>query len=518
MTTNHARHIKVEDWGRMDYETSMRRQAEIVTRRANDDNEPDRLVIVEHPPTVTIGKTGGAADLCLDRQALEARGVCVVESNRGGMATYHAPGQLVVYPIIKLVERDLHQYVNLLLQTAAEVLRGYGLDPKRDSDQPGLWVGGSKIASMGVAAHKWVVSHGVAINANNEIDGFSLIVPCGRPGQAVTSISKELGRSINLPRLKARFIEQFCATFGFQRHKLTPGGKPEWLKKSYQGCGAIEDMESRLNRLHLATVCQSAHCPNLGECFNRGTATFMIMGERCTRNCRFCAVPHGPKEGLDPDEPRHLAEAAAELNLRHVVVTSVTRDDLPDGGAAHFAAVIAKLREKLPRTSVEVLVPDFQGSSEALETVCQARPDVFNHNVETVPRLYKAVRPQANYRQSLGVLSFAAGWGLTAKSGIMLGLGERDVEIRQVLADLLDAGCTYLTLGQYLAPSAKHAPVEKFVTPEEFDAWGEEARRMGFTEVASGPLVRSSYMADRMHRPGQPLHGDAAHGPQTLHC
>ena len=512
-----TRHIKVEDWGRMDYETALRRQAELVARRI-EDAEPDRLVIVEHPPTVTIGKTGGPADLCLDRQALESRGISVVESNRGGMATFHAPGQLVVYPIIKLIERDLHLYVDMLLEATAEVLRGYGLEPKRDAGQPGLWVNGSKIASLGVAAQKWVVSHGLALNVSNEIDGFSLIVPCGRPGQAVTSMSRELGREPRLAEVKQRFIKQFCNTFGFQRHKLTPGGKPPWLKKTYQGSAAIEDMEKRLSRLHLATVCQSAHCPNLGECFNRGTATFMIMGERCTRNCRFCAVPHGPKQGLDPDEPKHLAQAAAELDLRHVVVTSVTRDDLPDGGAAHFAAVIDALRDKLPQTSVEVLVPDFQGSSEALETVCLARPDVFNHNVETVPRLYKAVRPQADYRQSLDVLSFAAQWGLTAKSGIMLGLGERDEEIRQVLADLLNAGCSYLTLGQYLAPSDKHAPVERFVTPEEFDAWGDEARRMGFAEVASGPLVRSSYLADRMHRPGRPLHGRAGHDPETLHC
>lgn len=501
----------------MDYLTSMRRQAELAASRAAD-KEPDRLVMVEHPPTVTIGKTGGPADLCLDRQALESQGVNVVESNRGGMATYHAPGQLVVYPIIKLVERDLHQYVNMLLKTTAEVLGSYGLKPERDSDQPGLWVGESKIASLGVAANKWVVSHGVAVNVNNEIDGFSLIVPCGRPGQAVTSMSLELGREVNLAEVKARFIERFCDTFGFERQKLTPGGKPSWLKKTYQGYGAIEDMEKRLDRLHLATVCQSAHCPNLGECFNRGTATFMIMGERCTRNCHFCAVPHGPKQGLDPAEPRNLAEAAAELGLRHVVVTSVTRDDLPDGGAAHFAAVIAALRGRMPETSVEVLVPDFQGSSEALETVCKAHPDVFNHNIETVPRLYKAVRPQANYRQSLEVLSFAAGWGLTAKSGIMLGLGEREDEIRQVLVDLLGAGCSYLTIGQYLAPSPKHAPVDRYVTPEEFDAWGGEARKMGFAEVASGPLVRSSYLADRMHRPGQPLHEKADHGQKTLHC
>lgn len=253
-----------------------------------------------------------------------------------------------------------------------------------------------------------------------------------------------------------------------------------------------------LEGLGLDTVCLSAACPNLGECFARRTATFLILGPVCTRNCRFCAVPKGTPRPVDPGEPRRVALAAAELQLRHVVITSVTRDDLPDGGAGQFAATVTAVREALPEATVEVLTPDFRGRPAALEKVMAAGPRVFNHNVETVPRLYPAARPQADYRRSLEVLRRAKEMrpGILTKSGLMVGLGEREEEVLAVLADLRSAGCDAVTIGQYLRPSKAHLPVREYLTPETFARYRARAREMGFRYVASGPLVRSSYLAE----------------------
>jgi len=276
---------------------------------------------------------------------------------------------------------------------------------------------------------------------------------------------------------------------------------PPWLRKRLPREGADRPVRDVLRALRLNTVCQSAHCPNQCECFAEGTATFMILGSVCTRACRFCAVGSGVPAAVEPDEPRRVARAAAALGLRHVVVTSVTRDDLPDGGSAHFAATIEALRDACDAT-VEVLTPDFQGRESDIRRVIAARPDVFNHNVETVPRLYPVVRPQAVYRRSLDLLRLVAseGGGMAAKSGLMLGLGETRDEVLAVLRDLRDAGCRALTLGQYLRPSPAHLAVERFVPPEEFDTYRQEAQALGFEGVAAGPFVRSSYHAEAMAR------------------
>jgi lipoic acid synthetase len=254
--------------------------------------------------------------------------------------------------------------------------------------------------------------------------------------------------------------------------------------------------------LKLNTVCESALCPNLGECFARRTATFMILGKVCTRNCRFCAVEGGQPELLDPEEPRRVAEAATRLGLKHVVVTSVTRDDLPDGGAGQFAATIQALREKLPYAIIEVLTPDFQGERKAIASVVEAQPHIFNHNVETVPRLYPRVRPEADYRRSLEVLRTVKELApsIYTKSGLMVGLGETREEVEQVMADLREINCDILTIGQYLRPSPQHLEVKEFIPPEVFDYYAEAGRKMGFLYVASAPFVRSSYNAAEFSR------------------
>ncbi len=277
--------------------------------------------------------------------------------------------------------------------------------------------------------------------------------------------------------------------------------KPHWLRRKLPSGPQYEQVRALIRDGRLNTVCQAAACPNQFECFASHTATFLIMGDRCTRNCRFCNISEGPQAPLDAGEPERVARAAAEMGLRYVVVTSVTRDDLPDGGAAHFAATITALREKIQGVKVEVLIPDLLGNADALATVITAGPDVLNHNVETVPRLYATVRPQADYQRSLTLLKRVAHYpaGIPAKSGLMLGLGETRAEVEATLADIHATGCRILTLGQYLQPTKDHLPVDRYVPPEEFDELGALARELGFAQVASGPFVRSSYHASEVY-------------------
>lgn len=272
---------------------------------------------------------------------------------------------------------------------------------------------------------------------------------------------------------------------------------PPWLKKRVPRGEELAPVLDVLRELRLATVCQEAHCPNLGECFARGIATFMILGDTCTRACTFCAVRKGLPVPVDPDEPERVAEAVKRMRLHHVVVTSVTRDDLPDGGSEHFARTVRAVHDRC-RATVEVLTPDFGGRREDVDRVAASRPEVYNHNVETVPRLYPDVRPQADYGRSLALLCRVAELGIVGKSGLMLGLGEREEEVRKVLADLREVGCRAVTLGQYLRPSPRHHPVVEFVPPEKFDWLRDLALEMGFDGVAGGPFVRSSYGAGRM--------------------
>ena len=279
-----------------------------------------------------------------------------------------------------------------------------------------------------------------------------------------------------------------------------PGAKPEWLKKRLPRAGAMRQMESLLRARELHTVCESAKCPNKGECFERGTATFLIMGGTCTRDCRFCSVSSGRPDLLDAGEPERVADAAATMGLRHVVITSVTRDDLTDGGAAHFAATIAAVRGRLPMATIEVLTPDLLGDTGALDVLLAAVPHVFNHNLETVPRLYAQVRPQADYRRSLEVLEYAAGHGSSVvKTGLMVGLGENGDEVREVLDDARRVGVAVVTIGQYLRPSKEHLPVVEYVAPAVFDGYREYGESRGLT-LEAAPFVRSSYLAEEGFR------------------
>ncbi len=281
---------------------------------------------------------------------------------------------------------------------------------------------------------------------------------------------------------------------------VQPGRLPPWLRRCVLNTGENRQVKQVLKEQGLNTICESGRCPNKGECWASGTATFMLMGAICTRTCRFCAVNKGFPEPLDESEPHRIVEAARKMGLRHVVLTSVNRDELKDQGAGHFARTITSLKEAVAGITVEVLTPDFQGRRDCLETVLAAEPDVFNHNVETVPRLYKQVRPGSKYDRSLKVLSISKELApeICTKSGLMLGLGESAAEVRVVMQDLRLAGCDFLTLGQYLQPTRNNLAVQKYLTPEEFEELGASGREMGFKMVHAGPLVRSSYHAGKL--------------------
>lgn len=276
---------------------------------------------------------------------------------------------------------------------------------------------------------------------------------------------------------------------------------PPWIRNRLPALSELASIQGATYAKGLATVCREARCPNQGQCAENRTATFLILGDCCTRTCTFCAVRHGQPLPLCEDEPERVAESVAALGLRHAVITSVTRDDLLDGGAQVFASTIEAIRQVSPGTTVEVLIPDFRGERDALATVAAARPEVFNHNVETVPRLYRSVRPHAEYRRSLAVLRFAREHpSMIVKSGIMVGVGESDDELRELFTDLANSGCQVLTIGQYLRPTSQHHPVHRYVAPEEFDRLKEEALAAGLEKVVAGPLVRSSYRAATVYR------------------
>jgi lipoic acid synthetase len=286
----------------------------------------------------------------------------------------------------------------------------------------------------------------------------------------------------------------------FEKERLPLGKRPDWLKVKLPVGDNYNDIRDLMRRQKLNTVCEEARCPNIAECWNHRTATFMILGDICTRSCGFCNVKLGMPTELDLDEPRRVVESISEMNLRHAVITSVNRDELQDGGASIFKEVVRLSKEKNPDCTIEILIPDFKGEEHAFKMIMQAPPDILNHNLETVKRLYHAVRPQAKYQRSLELIRWFKNKGLKTKSGIMVGIGEETSEVLVLMNDLVEHGCDILTIGQYLQPTKQHLPVDRFVTPEEFDMYKDEGLNLGFKIVESSPLVRSSYHADEHAR------------------
>ncbi len=516
-------------------EYSQIHQLQLNTVEAIHSGQLDRdiVFVLEHHPVYTIGRNGNREHLLAVGTERAADRIPVVRIERGGEITFHGPGQLVGYPIIDLKSAGLSvkAYVAKLEEVMLCTADDFGVIAHRRAVNPGVWVGRKKLGSVGVAVRRGVSFHGFAININIDLTPFLRINPCGMAGIEMTSLEKELGHPVSLTIARQRIWyhlgkQLYCdwnrasltdlalvdppleiQSSGKPDNRKTSQpknrkiGKPRWLRQRLPSGPQHERIRNLIHDKGLRTVCQQARCPNQFECFSEQTATFLILGDRCTRNCGFCNVAHGPHQPPDPDEPGKVALAAKQMKLGYVVITSVTRDDLSDGGAEHFAKTIHAVRNAIDRVQIEVLIPDFQGNETSLHTVLTAQPDVLNHNIETVARLYPLVRPQADYDQSLALLKRVSNHELKipAKSGLMLGLGETEAEIKQCLKDILTTGCKILTLGQYLQPSRKHLPVSRYISPESFDTWKQTAIQMGFVKVASGPFVRSSYHAKDLY-------------------
>ena len=486
-------------------------EALAVQRAIHGRSEDNYLLLLEHPHTYTLGKRADPAHVLGSAASVGAE---LVVTDRGGDVTYHGPGQLVGYPIGELAVspagmRDVVAHVRRIEAALIVALAEFDIVGVRVDGRSGVWIGNEKIAAIGVRVARGRTMHGFALNVDCDLAMFGHIVPCGITDAGVTSMAKCLGTAPEMSTVVdavtrawadvSRTLTVEYAAVSNERvavpDGVSPGRRPAWMKVTADLGPEYRKLKTLVHEQALHTVCEEAGCPNIFECWSQRTATFMILGDRCTRACGFCLVDTRKPFPIDVEEPGRVASAVATLGLVHAVITSVARDDVPDGGAAGFAATIRAVRDRNPHTTIEVLIPDCKGDAEALAVIFEARPDILNHNLETVARLQRLARPSAGYARSLAVLARAKDAGLVAKSGVILGMGETTAEVRAALADLRAVGVDILTLGQYLQPSADHLPVARWVTPQEFDELGEFARSLGFAHVESGPLVRSSYHA-----------------------
>lgn len=488
--------------GLVPYRYAAELQSELVALRQQG-AIPDTILLLEHDPVVSLGTRGNVDNLLFSAEQLTQKGIDLCHSDRGGDVTYHAPGQLVIYPILDLNQhgKDLHSYVRNLEEVGIRTAASFNVEAQRSAGNPGVWVGPFKLASIGMASRRWITWHGMAINVNNPLDGFNVINPCGFDSNRMASLTTLSGNGVLvadvLPVIKQHLADVFGLELKTSALPATGVTRPPWVKSKVGQADLIQDTGRLLDDLRLHTVCKEANCPNSGECFSRGVATVLIMGPNCTRRCRFCGVSKKGPLPLDADEPRRVAEAVQRLGLKHVVITSVTRDDLADGGAEHFAVTVRVVRQAAPETTIELLVPDFGGDLAAVDVVLAAKPDVFSHNLETVPRLYPQIRPGSDYRRSLKILAYAAekSPAVVTKSGIMVGVGEQPEEVAALLRELAATGCSSFTLGQYLNPQQDAAVIREYIPMPMYDHYHALAERAGFKSITVGPLVRSSYEA-----------------------
>jgi len=502
-----------------DFSRTLEAQENLLSAKSADESLPDYLVLVEHKEVYTSGR-GAPQQESLTSELRSSTGEPIpwVEIGRGGKATFHGPGQLVAYPIFDLNRhgRDVHIFLRKLETAGIRCLESFGLKAETRPGLTGIWLHDQnnawrKIVSIGIGVRRWTTFHGLALNVRTDLKYFRAISPCDQDGNVMTSLEELLtasgARVPEMEEVKQRLVESICFEFDLkpeskiQTEPLPPRDRPDWLKVKAPGGKEWEKTNGIVRDLRLVTVCEQARCPNIGECWTHRTATFMIMGELCTRRCSFCSVKDGTLESLDPldpFEPYRVGRAIKELGLKHVVITSVNRDDLEDMGAAHFHQTVKAIANQNPDCRIELLIPDMRGQRHLVETILQSGlVHVLNHNVETVPRLYKTVRPGASFKRSLNILKWSKEVhpDVKSKSGVMVGLGEEFSEVLAVMDSLREVGVEILTIGQYLQPSAKQLPITRYVTPDEFAAFKVEGIKRGFSYVESGPLVRSSYHA-----------------------
>jgi lipoic acid synthetase len=530
--------------GRVPYDEGWDLQKAIWEGKTSGRTADDWILLVEHPHTYTVGRNGDGSNLQISRELLEQIGATLLDVDRGGDITYHGPGQLVGYPIISIPKLpggfDAVGHVRRIESVLIATLSDLGIEAWAEDGYTGVWTAEGKVAAIGVKASRGVSTHGFAINVDPDMSFFEHIVPCGIPDRPVTSVSELLGRDISIEEVTDALVPHLDLLSSYEGNEIqlgafvrgtsrrsfevdrlvaagvfspTPTGttpitirgllggepeKPSWMKVKLDLTDERYLELKRMNaKLALNTVCEEAGCPNIYECWSSGTSTLMLLGDVCTRACSFCDVNTGKPGEVDFEEPVRAAIAVEQMGLNHAVLTSVNRDDLPDGGASIFASTIDEIRSRLPACDVEVLIPDFKGDRDALETVMAGKPSVLNHNTETVLRLQRDIRTAANYARSLALLARAK-WLLpagTVKSGLIVGMGETDEEIAGALADLNAVGVDIVTIGQYLRPTARHRPVARYVHPTVFDEYKAIGESFGIRHVESGPLVRSSYHA-----------------------
>ncbi len=536
--------LRVRWLGRVEYDEAWDLQRAIWEGRTEGRTADDYLLLLEHPHTYTVGRSGDGSNLSIAEDALDGIDARLHHVDRGGDITYHGPGQLVGYPIVGVPKLpngwDMIGHLRRIESVLIATLADLGVEAWAEDGLTGVWTERGKVAAIGVRVARGVATHGFALNVEPDLDYFSYIVPCGIPDRPVTSLAELLGEHVPMEavvdallphaiRLLSEHLGEVqlgafrpsdrsgqfdvdamvaAGAFSAERRAETPiliGGllpgepkRPEWMKvRANLASEGYNDLKNLMRDLELNTVCEEAGCPNIYECWESGTATMMLLGDTCTRACSFCDVATGKPGEPDLDEPVRAAAAVEHMGLRHAVLTSVNRDDLPDGGASIFAETIWRIRDLVPDCAIEVLIPDFKGDRAALETVIEEKPEVLNHNTETVLRLQREIRTAANYARSLTLLARARWLNPigTVKSGLIVGMGETEDEVLGALADLRAVGVDLVTIGQYLRPTPRHRPIDRYVHPDEFDRYRDHGKALGLGHVESGPLVRSSYHA-----------------------
>ena len=534
------RELNIRWLGKLPYGEAYILQKGLHSATSQETSPFDYLLLLEHNNVVTIGRSGDINNLLVSKNILHENNIEFFETDRGGDITFHGDGQLIGYPIIRLddpkkVVPFVRKIENVIIDTLAEL----SIEAFSKTDDTGVWTKEGKIASIGIKVSKWTTLHGFSLNISENTKGFDFINPCGSSDEHVVSIQqydetvsfKEVTEIISrkfveifkyekvdkqfsqftprqLKKKKEFHIDQLvnngvfnasknCVPITLNSSVKSEPERPEWMKVKANLGKDYLSLKSLIKEKRLNTVCEEASCPNIYECWSMGTATFMIMGDTCTRACGFCDVNTGKPCDLDMDEPYRVAESVKIMGLTHAVITSVNRDDLDDGGSAFFAKTIDEVRLKNNQTSIEVLIPDFKGSKDAIDNIINANPEVLNHNLETVPRLQREIRTAASYGRSLALLQYAKESHFLGKTktGLIVGMGEEFEEVIAVLKDLSRINIDIVTIGQYLRPTQRHRLIDRYVSEEEFEQYKTIGQELGIPHIESGPLVRSSYHA-----------------------
>ena len=534
------RELNIRWLGKLPYGEAYILQKGLHSATSQESSPFDYLLLLEHNNVVTIGRSGDINNLLVSKNILNENNIEFFETDRGGDITFHGDGQLIGYPIIRLDDpKKVVPFVRKIENVIIDSLAELSIEAFSKTDDTGVWTKEGKIASIGIKVSKWTTLHGFSLNISENTKGFDFINPCGSIDEHVVSI-QQYDETVSFKEVTEIISRKFVEIFKYEKvdkqfsqftprqlkkkkefhiDQLVNNGvfnasknsvpitlnssvksepeRPEWMKVKANLGKDYLSLKSLIKEKRLNTVCEEASCPNIYECWSMGTATFMIMGDTCTRACGFCDVNTGKPCDLDMDEPYRVAESVKIMGLTHAVITSVNRDDLDDGGSAFFAKTIDEVRLKNNQTSIEVLIPDFKGSKEAIDNIINANPEVLNHNLETVPRLQREIRTAASYGRSLALLQYAKESHFLGKTktGLIVGMGEEFEEVISVLKDLSRINIDIVTIGQYLRPTQRHRLIDRYVSEEEFEQYKTIGQELGIPHIESGPLVRSSYHA-----------------------